>query len=194
MSNLTGLFILLALTAYSGMSCSDDASRFELREGPAGSVYRLDKKTGNVVLILGDEMREIADKSLASLSEEDLAKLALPKKWPSQSLDWAGHPELTVSLTTRLNGTRVLAKMRLVAEPIIDPSLRSYGNAIGFELRDQHGFSLAQESKHLDSWQRITGGTPGSTRELVYECEVGITPLEYSSVTRAVFSAAFRAE
>lgn len=107
------LFILLALLM---TSCGRD--RYELTQDKQGRTIRLDKKTGEVAIIVGDRL--IVAKSPVAIAAEDAAArervkaLGSPKIWPVKEFNQIGIEEATLTTIWREG----YLKYRLELQPV----------------------------------------------------------------------------
>lgn len=67
--------ILLLVTA------CDDSNRFELSKDASGRTIRLDKKTGEIALLEGNQLQALKDPKVQVLNKAKLEELAKPKDW-----------------------------------------------------------------------------------------------------------------
>jgi hypothetical protein len=73
-----------------------DGDRYEISKEPSGRTVRLDKKTGEIAVIEGHEIKVLKDPKLLEKEKEDQRSLAKPRYWPAIE-----NPNLNVRFTLK---------------------------------------------------------------------------------------------
>lgn len=135
---------VLVLSTLGFASCENN--RYELQKDDSGRIIRLDKKTGDVVVIEGDKTVKVKSQKEQEAEERTtkaiLTDLAKPKEWPSQEI-----PELGVFSTVMITSWREgLLYYQLSMSPVPEKfeTSRSRSSFV-VSFMDSSGFQIAME-------------------------------------------------
>ena len=129
------------------IACGGD--RYELKQDKFGRTVRLDKRTGEVVILEGDTLRKVrSEEELAADQKEAevrAAALSKPKLWPPTDFPQIGVT--SAELTTSWRDGRLLYRLNLSPVPKGYATFRSRLGMSPFTLifHDQNAFQILEE-------------------------------------------------
>lgn len=133
-------------------SCQND--RYQLLERKDGVVVRLDKRTGQIMLVNGTIMNAVAEETPTSHD----SILGRTKNWPDQSVPVQGDSALKLSLRTLWRDGRVFYQFTVSPARRLERVLRRssrFGASFTINLEDAGGFCMLEIEVPVNEMSRI---------------------------------------
>jgi hypothetical protein len=179
--NKWSLFTGIVMFSILLSSCGGD--RFELKEDKHGRTVRLDKRTGEVVLIEDDQM--IAIKTPAQLEKErELERKKYESHSKPISRDTLNIPQAQIDsafLTTKWVENELIYRLTIMPIPEQYTQYNGISDPYIINFIDSTGFEITQRNVSKSDFHRLTDST-GVASAIQTEGKIECSAREYMSI------------